>query len=474
MKMFLVGMCDIFLILYLSTLSQVSPYQNSNLTVDDYNKVKAAKTLAIIDAEMLKEMHRQLEIANSTLEKEKDYALQSALSAETKNKDALNRIDAFANEIRRGKEAESKAMEAVNSEREKVLRIEGALSVALRDEDEIGRLLQNAKEEKKIALQRLKDAYLKEQIAVKNEQEALLAAKEAKKEAEKAKENEDKALKLAKEALIQKEVALQNERTARNAENKALKVASVAKKETAETRLKIHTITQTADNAFNENISDKLVEFTVTVKYENRLNFVNKKVINMHGIPVKIGNDYLIFVLLDQIGLRTALTPDKYISYNITVDDNPITELYVKPGRNKIAALIVHTDIKHSLPTGKRDKLSSFMPILISIHNRDTLGLMDRIRNIDRDFFVFKRDHLQTVIEDELYYGNKGIRGTRDYGAYIKKGDHVVDLGGNFIGLAYKKNTIIRIDRVDGWHKIAMDKTSARELARQVRDVVSS
>ncbi|MGR3179597.1 MAG: hypothetical protein ACUZ8E_16260 [Candidatus Anammoxibacter sp.] len=474
MKMFLVGMCDIFLILYLTTLSQVSPYQNSTLTVDDYNKVKEAETLAISETERLKEMRLKLEIANYALEKEKDYALLSVQYAEIKNKTALGRIEAFENEIKIGKEAEAKALEVINSEKEKVLRIENALTAALKDEEEVGKLLQSAREEKTIALQRLEDAYLKEQIAIKNEKEALLAAEEAKKEAEKAKKNEDKALKLAKEAQSQKEVALQNERAARSAESKALEVASAAKDEATETRLQIRTITQTADNAFNENISDKLVNFTVTIEYKNLLNLVNKKEITMHGIPVKIENNYLIFVLLDQIGLRTALAPDKYVSYNITVDDNPITELYVKSGANRIAALALNSEVKHSVPLGKIDKFSSYMPVLISIHSRDELSVMDRIRKLSGNFFIFKRDHLRMISDDELYYGNEGIRGTRDFAEYIKKGDHIVDLGGNFIGLAYKKNTIIRINQIDGWHKITINKTSARGLAKRVREVISS
>jgi hypothetical protein len=46
-----VGMCDIFLILYLTTLSQVNPFHNSFLTVDDYNKLKESKVQAEQDSE---------------------------------------------------------------------------------------------------------------------------------------------------------------------------------------------------------------------------------------------------------------------------------------------------------------------------------------------------------------------------------------------------------------------------------------
>lgn len=474
MRMFLVGMCDIFLILYLTTLSQISPYRNSNITIDDYNRAKESQKTAISDAEQSKEKIVALEAMISALKTEKDQTSQLAQSAEARATDILKRIGLLEEEINKTKEAEVNALQAAENNQEKALQTEKALAETLNKKEDVERLLQNAQESERLSLQQSKDAQLQMQTAVENEQIALQIAEKARLEAEKARKNETMALELAKEAQKQKEIALQNEREAKKAEARALEIASAAQMETSETRLKIQTITQTADNAFNENISDKLIPFTVTVEYKNRPKPVNKKVITMQGIPVKINDNYLIFVLLDQIGLDSSLTPDQYITYNITANDLPVTKLYVKAGQTKIAALAINPDVKYCLPLGRTNKFSSYMPILFSIRSQEELGIMDRIRNINNNFFTFKRDYLQMISMDELYYNNEGIRGTGDYAEYIVRGDQIVDLGGNFIGLAYKKNTILRIDQLDGWHEIQMNKISAQKLAKRVRDMTNS
>ncbi len=90
MKMFLVGMCDIFLILYLTTLSQVNPFHNSFLTVDDYNKLKEANVKAEKDSEESDAQILELKNKNSELDKQKDQAIQSTLSAEAEIKKATH------------------------------------------------------------------------------------------------------------------------------------------------------------------------------------------------------------------------------------------------------------------------------------------------------------------------------------------------------------------------------------------------
>ena len=81
MRMFLVGMCDIFLILYLTTLSQVNPFHNSFLTVDDYNKLKEAKVQAEQDSEKSHSQIMELKNEVTELDKQKEESLQATLSA---------------------------------------------------------------------------------------------------------------------------------------------------------------------------------------------------------------------------------------------------------------------------------------------------------------------------------------------------------------------------------------------------------
>ena len=490
MRMFLVGMCDIFLILYLTSLSQVSPFNNSFLTVDDYNKLKEAKIQADHDSEISKGYVLELKTKVSALDKEKEQALQLILTAKAETE---------------------KAMQLVSIEKEKAAQTEIALSKTISKKEELNKLIQKSQENEQNAVKIAKETRMESEKARENEQRALKVIEEMQIEAEKGKENEAElrriareaqlkaeearkneevarriaeeerlnaeiarekeaiALKLAENAENLKEIALKNEAKAKKAETNALKVASVAQSETAEVKSKIKSITQTSDKAYSENILEKLTQFTITIDYEDHLEPVSRKVITMQGLPVKMGDDHVIFVPLDRIGLDSSLTPVHYISYNITANGKPVTKLYIKPGDAEIAALVIKADVKHCLPVGKTNDFSSYMPVLFSIRSQKRLGVMDRIRGISRDFFIFKRDHLLMITKDEFYFDNKGFRGTGNYAEYIVKGDQIVDLEGNFIGFAYKKNKILRIDNLKGWREFSINDVSVQKLSKHIR-----
>ena len=491
MRMFLVGMCDIFLILYLTSLSQVSPFNNSFLTVDDYNKLKEAKIQADHDSEISKGHVLELKTKVSALDKEKEQALQLILTAKAETE---------------------KAMQLVSIEKEKAAQTEIALSKTISKKEELNKLIQKSQENEQNAVKIAKETRMESEKARENEQRALKVIEEMQIEVEKGKENEEElrriareaqlkaeearkneevarriaeeerlnaeiarekeaiALKLAENAENLKEIALKNEAKAKKAETNALKVASVAQSETAEVKSKIKSITQTSDKAYSENILEKLTQFTITIDYEDHLEPVSRKVITMQGLPVKMGDDHVIFVPLDRIGLDSSLTPVHYISYNITANGKPVTKLYIKPGDAEIAALVIKADVKHCLPVGKTNDFSSYMPVLFSIRSQKRLGVMDRIRGISRDFFIFKRDHLLMITKDEFYFDNKGFRGTGNYAEYIVKGDQIVDLEGNFIGFAYKKNKILRIDNLKGWREFSINDISVQKLSKHIRN----
>lgn len=491
MRMFLVGMCDIFLILYLTSLSQVNPFNNSFLTVDDYNKLKEAKIQADHDSEISKGHVLELKTKVSALDKEKEQALQLILTAKAETE---------------------KAMQLVSIEKEKATQTEIALSKTISKKEELNKLIQKSQENEQNAVKIAKETRIESEKARENEQRALKVVEEMQIEAEKDKENEEElrriareaqlkaeeakkneevarriaeeerlnaeiareneaiALKLAENAENLKEIALKNEAKAKKAETNALKVASVAQSETAEVKSKIKSITQTSDKAYSENILEKLTQFTITIDYEDHLEPVSRKVITMQGLPVKMGDDHVIFVPLDRIGLDSSLTPVHYISYNITANGKPVTKLYIKPGDTEIAALVIKADVKHCLPVGKTNDFSSYMPVLFSIRSQKRLGVMDKIRGISRDFFVFKRDHLLMITKDEFYFDNKGFRGTGNYAEYIVKGDQIVDLEGNFIGFAYKKNKILRIDNLKGWREFPINDISVQKLSKHIRN----
>ncbi len=536
--MFLVGMCDIFLILYLTTLSQVNPFHNSFLTVDDYNKLKESKVQAEQDTEKSYAQILKLKDDISVLDEQKKKALQSTLSAksetekmmqlikvknekvaaiETELSKAISEKDEFDRLLQKSQEGEQKSLEIVKEsqiesekakEREQraLKSLEGtqivleksrkremhALQIvksvqieakktkegeqrALKTAENLRLEAEEAKRREEYALKLAEEAKSKEEEARKSEEEARQSEEIARKIAEeerlnaaKASENEATALNLAELANNQKEIALKDAGIARKAEANALTVARIAQSETTLVKSKIQSIIQPADNAYNKNIIDKLVQFTVTIDYKEHIRRVPDKVITMQGLPVKMGDEYVLFALLDQIGLDPSSTHDNYVTYNITVNDKPVTKFYIKPGEVKIAALVISGEIEHCLPIGKTGVFSSYMPVLFSLRNHKLLGVMDRIRGVSNDYFIFKRDRLMMITEDEFYFEHEGFRGTGNYAEYIVKGDQIVDLGGNFLGLAYKKNAIIRIDDLKGWHSISMHDIPGRQLANHI------
>ena len=572
MRIFLVGMCDIFLILYLTTLSQVNQHKTGHLTVDDYNKAREEETIAKDDAAKSKEDVSKLKKSILALENEKKRALLLADYAEAEAISIFKQLEQSEDERKKAKDLEAKALMSAKLKQENTQQANVFLAEAIRQKDKLMSQLEaamknkedaktisekaelKAKEAKqketealKIALIAKKDAeFAKEkeikavelkiksqaeaetarkneeealklsriamknetkalmlsEISKENEEMALLEAEKAKEEAQKAKEEMEKALTLAKKAAEEARIAKEKEAKALDLANKAqgetilanelkanavqnqliaqekaanaLSVASEAKRETAKTNLKIRTITQTADNAFDINIKDKIIHFKVEIKYGSRPGNTKTKTIQMQGVPVKIDNHLFLFTLADQIGLWKTLSPKKYFSYNITVNGQPISNLYVKPGTTKITALEINDEIEHSLPLGEIYDFSSYMPVLLAIRGQGDLGVTDKIRGVGDDFFVFKRDYLRMISMDEFYFGTEGIRGTGDYAEYILKGDQIIDLAGKFVGLAYKKNTIMRIYKLRGWHKIAMNNLSAPDLVTLVRALTRS
>lgn len=527
MRMFLVGMCDIFLILYLTTLSQVNPFHNSFLTVDDYNKLKESKVQAEQESEKYHAQILELNNEISVLDKEKEKALQSTLSAkaetekikqlvtiekekvakiETELSTAINEKKEFNRLLQKSHEDEQKSLKLVMESQTESEKAREREQSALKTLEETRIALEKAREKELHALQivkavkieiertkedeqkaletaeklRLKaedalklakEARLKEEEARKSEEIARKIAEEERLNAAKASKNEAIALNLAKLANNQKEIALKNADKAKKAEANALRVARIAQGETAKVKSKIQSIIRPADKAYNENVIDKLVQFTITIDYKNHSQRVLNKVITMQGLPVKMGEEYVLFALLDQIGLDPSTTHDNYVTYNITVNDKPVTKFFVKPGEVKIAALVISDKIEHCLPVGKTAVFSSYMPVLFSLRNHKQLGVIDRIRGVSNDYFIFKRDRLFMITEDEFYFDNEGFRGTRSYAEYIVKGDQIVDLGGNFLGLAYKKNTILRIDDLKEWHLISIHDMPAKQLANHIYNV---
>lgn len=570
MRMFLVGMCDIFLILYLTTMSQVSQFPKSNITVDDYHKAQELKDKAILDAEQAKEAEKiakeaeeaakareeaakeaerlareaervakenekqaivkaellkaneikaieavndqekivvSLEAAKkqalqlameaqkaiAAASKREVMALQSATEAEQKALAAQQKtIDAKQNAINSKKiaaDAEQKALEEKNKasiallekeiakkESEKLLlRAQNAETVAasLKEKEELARL------QIKESVHLIKVAKVKEEDALKLVEEARKKAEEERKRAEEAQKKAEEAIKLAKDARAQaanfreeaweaqreRRLAINEAKEARTSEANAQQLVLLTKKEVEFANSKVEAISQSTDTAFKENIRDKVVQYTIMLQYKNRLKIVSKKTIELQAVPIKVNNEYLIFAPLEQIGFGKLFPSEKFLSYDIAVNNSPVSKIYVSNDGFKVAALVVNYDVSHTKFVDIDDNFSSFMPVLISLRNNQVLGVIDRIRGVNIDYFTFNRDYLRLISKKELHFEDAGFRGTGSYAEYLVEGDQIVDLDGNFIGLAYKKNSVVVITGIEGWHEIYLKDYNASMLA---------
>ncbi len=482
MRMFLVGMCDIFLILYLTTLSQISPFRTSAITVDDYNELKVLEIQSREELEnakerealSLKQIAESLKIIKAKkrelkkLESEKILASQLAKSVQEDAATVSKRMQQLEQEslsaLLAKEEARRKAAEAqlrAQTANIEALKSKEKEKLAVKQAEELALQATEAKRNEENALKLVLEA--KEKV-----EEALKRAEEARLSADNARASERDAIQQAKKAEKEKTIALRNQEEAIKAQNVALRVAETAKKEVVEVKSKIEAITQTADTAFNENINDKLTQFVVTIQAKNRWKNIVRKELVLQGVPVKIKDEYVIFTPLSHIGFGSLFEPEQFVTYDITVNSIPITKIYVKGDNYNIAALVINQIDNHSVPAENSGRFSSYMPILISLRNQKTLGVIDRLRGVNVDFFIFKRDYLRLIKGDEFFYENAGFRGTGDYAEYIVEGDQVVDLEGNFIGLAYKKNSVICIDNVDGWQEVFPGRFMANKLAEYI------
>ena len=211
MRMFLVGMCDIFLILYLTTLSQVNPFHNSFLTVDDYNKLKESKVQAEQDSEKSHAQILELKSEISVLDEQKEKALQSTLSAKSETE---------------------KMMQLIKVENEKVAAIETKLSKAISEKIEFNRLLRMSQEQEQKALTIAKESQIESEKAREEEQSALKILEETRIALEKSREKELHALQIVKAAEIDAEKTKKGEQRAlETAEKLRLKAEDAKKRE---------------------------------------------------------------------------------------------------------------------------------------------------------------------------------------------------------------------------------------------------
>lgn len=475
MKMFLVVMCDIFLILYLTALSQVNEQHLSDLTVDDYRNLEISaeehKLLALAREqeltttgdllEKLKEQMRLADLEKKKLEKELVNVKQAAeKSAETvSNKEqqylaALKESQLTKEQLeqaqRQQQELKVQMAKVVSSERELQERLK-----EIRDQ------MQKTRSQAELAEKQRKDA---EAEAFKSRQLAEQARKREELALQQASEAAGAVIEAKSETFGALTRAEQAEKQAKSAKRQVVSVT----KEMTKTKTKLKAVTQPASKAYHVNLQSRIV--AVRVQYRTGTSFGSgkKKDFSLKGLPVKVGIESIVFFPQDQVFPDSRKRRFKY--FNISLNEQLVKKVYVSNTRPRVVGIVLPTGQNPAkMPLAKSSKLEDYMPTLFAVRNGARMKFGDRLRSLDKELYLFQRDRLTLDEQGYLEYSSKGFRGSKDFGERIVKGDQVVDLEGALLGVATDENVIRPIRDINGWKEVILADKKPEEFIPDIQ-----
>jgi len=476
MRMFLVGMCDIFLLLYLTALSQVDARHLSDITVKDYIALK--KSAETIEADLrgkdraAEETARALEEARRELErlKNENQKLAAATRAKSEVELRLRETEKRASEDAAALRQREEKLRALQGEKEELAHI---LEQRKREADaeavKLQAAVRSSKESEAQQREAAEEANRKAAEAAQTAERARKEAEEAKLKADEAARRELAALQTAEGARTREREALAHAVSARidaeEAAERATKKIESADREVSETKERIESITQSAGAAYNRNIESKIAPLRITIGTRQLIG-EGSRVYDFNGIPVEIGNERIVFLPVEQLGLESISDADDVTILLMESGGSRVRKVYVNRSFPRIAGVVLPSS-GASVKSIASGAASSYMPTLIAVRNGSRMGWGDRIRNLDKNYFLFQRDRLVPDATG-FRYTTKGFRGTGDFAEYLLKGDQVVDLDGNFIGIVTGENTIVTIRNVQNWKVIDLHSKDSAEAAREL------
>ncbi len=468
MRMFLVGMCDIFLLLYLTALAEIEARPTSALTVQDFIQLKESKELlekqeksrlAALEAKEIEaaELRRKLTALASDrerIESEKRKAELNFDSSKRKSNEELLKTRAELTERARRLEKMQEDARKAFEEREarlatRVAERELELVNAQRAAEQRAEQLA-AQEQKSLQLtsevqrqQMLADeARRKAEEALSEREQALAERQKALAEAESARQAREQALTYASQALSQAEAG-------KNLADVALRRAQEAELERSAARQKVQKITQSAATAFARNIEGKIVPVEVSVLRRALLSD-SKRQAGLSLLPIAYGNERVVFAPISHLELSEVDNPQDLKALDIRISGQPATRVYRTAAWPELIAIAVPLEVASVSPVDAAS-VRSFMPTLMSVRTGVHRGFGDRIRELARTHFLFPRDRLTQEGVHQLRFSAVGFRGTGDFGEQILQGDQIVDLEGNFIGVARTANDVVMIPNLEAW-----------------------
>ena len=441
MRMFLIGMTDIFLILYLTSLSGVQ--STSLLTVEDFYKLQSMhETLQLEKKTSESDLQKQLLLAREeTVELTARLAREQALAEER-----LTQLDQDLQlKIKTSKEGEERLME-----------------------------LDQRITQKDVEWQQKEASYKQELELHKNEleasrvlttkfqteaQNARLLAEQMQKKASEAAKAAEEARVLEKQAIQLKEAALKDKVEAQRKVQEALEARKKAEGEKDQALQKANKLTavindmnQESDAAYHRNVRPYIQQLHAT--YEEDVSN-NTTVFRRELVLLPILINEKVFVLL----------PSAHIGFSRRYDTAP-RRLEIAYKGKKITHGLINKKvdlIAVELPgyAGKTYeiyqadvKVDQFMPVLLALRNNGDVNITNLFRGLSTHYFAVNRDNIEPYENVGLKHTMKGWRGTGQRAERIIRGDQLVDLNGRFIGIANDPDQIIRVDSLKGWEEI--------------------
>lgn len=460
MRMFLIAMCDLFLILYLTVLVQHGGRKPSKITLEDYKSVKASEEVLSSRLQemqqkvaLLEEERERLARAEAASERELDAVLKEKSGHEQELSDLNETIEEL-----------SKHVKISEKEREEVLKEQKELETRLlAAAEERQALVADVAAKQAVLEEARKNLELAEQAArqagersEKEKAEALEAARVAKEQAElaearaellgaqldAARERTHQVRLKVDEVLTDKKIA---ETRASLAQNRALQAEERAA--TVSTELK--TVNQNPDKAYRGQVFPKLQRILV-VADKNEVFSGGPKQYESVGLPSVIMDRQVLFQHGPELGLRPA---SRYKTLSVSIGGMEVREIFYSASTSIVGLITPEGN-----PSPQPEPDTSMTPHLLAVRNNAALGLMNRIRDIRRDYFPFAREKLSADGEARMRYSQQGIRGTGDYATQILKGDQIANLAGELIGVAEDENLIVSPRKLNDWQKLSLSQ----------------
>jgi hypothetical protein len=468
MKMFLVGMSDVFVILYLTTLGQSSDVGKSKLTVSDYRQLEignkqAAKALEE-KSQLVDQLHRELDLLKQSGAKEllKRKSLDESLGSlqeklllqakELEQEKFKSANENAAVKALSAKLAEQEQRNVESLKAEQAARESERLELAAQIDNEKQRLAAMAADRDRLgqtlAADREASAQEKQLLTADAEKlKAELAALEAAKADALAQlsSEQDNRLVAEVQAREAQALALKNAQEREDARTAAYQSKLQASLERADKKVAqeaaqkaqgvLDVVTRDSGTAYRNSVLTRTFDVEVFSKIENTLIGSSEQKLTLKSIPLVTAKGSFLFFPAEQVGIDSATVASRVRQLELSVGGLKAAEIC---GINLAGKFFLGL---RSTKAFANKALEEMSPVLFVVRNGARLPFADRWRDQRTDYVTIRRDSL-IVNGRTASFQAEGSRGTGDYAVRVVAGDTIVDMAGNVIGYGVDTNKV--------------------------------